>query len=49
MNIIFNIIWIKLKIDVNNNKILKTKWERDMKKSLNVIGGVQQHGAQVNL
>ncbi len=33
-------------MDVNNNKILKTKWEHEMKKSLNVIGSVQQQGAQ---
>ncbi len=48
MNIMFNIILIKLKIDINNNKILKTKWEhRKKKKRLNNIDNVQQHGTQV--
>jgi hypothetical protein len=32
MDIMFNIILTKLKIDINNNEILKTKWEHDKKK-----------------
>ncbi len=32
MDIMFNKIQIKFQIDVNNNKILKTKWEDDKKK-----------------
>jgi hypothetical protein len=30
----FNIIEIKFEIDINNNKILKTKWEHDKKKKV---------------
>jgi hypothetical protein len=49
MDIMFNKIQIKFQIDVNNNKILKTKWEDDKKKKrLNVIGSAQQCGAKVN-
>jgi hypothetical protein len=31
-----NTIQIKFEIYINNNKILKTKWEHDKKKRLNV-------------
>jgi hypothetical protein len=41
---------VKFEIDINNNEILKIKWEHDKeKKSLNVTGSVQQHGAQVQI
>jgi hypothetical protein len=32
MNIVFNAI--KIKIDINNKEILKTKWEHDKKKKV---------------
>jgi hypothetical protein len=45
MNIIFNIISIS--IDINTNKILKTKWEYDKKKKSLINGSVQQPRPQV--
>jgi hypothetical protein len=30
----FSIILIKFEIDINNNEILKTKWEHDKKKKV---------------
>jgi hypothetical protein len=32
MDIIFNVFKIKFEIDINNNEILKTKWEHDNEK-----------------
>jgi hypothetical protein len=34
MDILFNIIYIKFEIDINNNEILKTKWEHDKEKKV---------------
>ncbi len=30
----FNTIYIKFEVDINNNKILKTKWEHDKEKKV---------------
>jgi hypothetical protein len=49
MDIMFNKFKFKFKIYLNNNEILKTKWEHDKKKKrLNVTSSVQERGAQVN-
>jgi hypothetical protein len=34
MDIMFNTIYIKFEVDINNNKILKTKWEHDKEKKV---------------
>jgi hypothetical protein len=34
MDIKFNAIRIEIEIDINNNEILKTKWEHDKKKKV---------------
>jgi hypothetical protein len=47
MDIVFNTIEIKFKIEIINNEILKTKWEHFFKKRLNIIGSAQQCGTQV--
>ncbi len=48
MDIMFNTILIDFELDINNNKILKTKWEHDKKKKrLNITSSAQQHRAQI--
>ncbi len=47
---IFNPNYIKFKIDINNDELLKTIWEHKQKeKKLIIIGNAKEYEAQVSL